>query len=132
MGTEELRQELDRIASIVVDRALFIHQQWGPGLLESAYVRVLTHELRKAGLSVATEVDVPLIWDGEDLGTAYRADIIVEGKFVIEVKAVEKHSDLFARQLLTYLKLLDYRLGMVLNFGARLMKSGMERIANKF
>ncbi len=131
-GNAELQAELDRIASIVMDRALLIHRKLGPGLLESAYLRILAHELRKAGLQVETEVDVPLIWDDEDMGTAYRADLIVEGKFVIELKATEKHSDLFARQLKTYLVLLDYRLGFVVNFGARLLKDGVERVANDF
>jgi GxxExxY protein len=83
----ETREELDRIASIVVDRALFIHRKLGPGLLESAYLRILAYELRKAGLSVSTEVEVPLVWDDKDMGTAYRADLIVEGKFAIELKA---------------------------------------------
>ncbi|MCZ7606065.1 MAG: GxxExxY protein [Planctomycetota bacterium] len=78
-GNAELQAELDRIASIVMDRALLIHRKLGPGLLESAYLRILAHELRKAGLQVETEVDVPLIWDDEDMGTAYRADLIVEG-----------------------------------------------------
>ncbi len=131
-GNAELQAELDRIASIVMDRALLIHRKLGPGLLESAYLRILAHELRKAGLQVETEVDVPLIWDDEDMGTAYRADLIVEGKFVIELKATEKHSELFARQLKTYLVLLDYRLGFVVNFGARLLKDGVERVANDF
>lgn len=129
---EQLRTELDRIANIVVDRAVFIHRKVGPGLLESAYVRVLTHELREAGLNVQTEVDVPLLWDGEEMGTTYRADIIVEGKLVLELKATEKHLDLFARQLNTYLVVLDFRLGLLLNFGARLMKEGIERVANDF
>lgn len=127
-----LRAELDRIAAIVVDRSLHIHRKLGPGLLESAYLRVLAHELRKAGLAVRTEVEVPLIWDDKDMGTGYRADIIVEDKLAIELKAAEQHSSLFARQLNTYLVLLDYRLGLVLNFGARLMKDGIERIANNF
>lgn len=127
-----LRAELDRIAAIVVDRSVHIHRQLGPGLLESAYMRVLAYELRKAGLSVRTEVNVPLLWDGEDMGTAYRADLIVEDKLAIELKATEQHSALFARQLNTYLVLLDYRLGLVLNFGARLMKDGIERVANNF
>ncbi|MBX3474001.1 MAG: GxxExxY protein [Planctomycetes bacterium] len=131
-GKEDLRAELDRVAAICVDRALYVHQKWGPGLLERAYLLALVYELRKAGLSVATEVPVPLIWDGQDLGVGYRADIVVEGIFVIELKAVAEHSDLFARQLLTYLKLLDLRLGMVINFGMKLLKSGLERVANNF
>jgi GxxExxY protein len=131
-ANEELRSELDRIARIVMDRAFVIHKQLGPGLLESAYTRILAHELRRAGLSVSTEVDVPLMWDGEDMGTAYRADMIVEGKFVIELKATDKPNDLFARQMKTYLVVLDFRLGMVVNFGARLIKDGVERVANDF
>lgn len=93
----ELRRELDRIAGIVVDRAVFIHRKLEPGLLESAYLRIIAHELRKAGLQAKTEVNVPLIWDGEDMGTGYRADLLVEEKFAIELKAMENHSKLFAR-----------------------------------
>lgn len=131
-ATETMRAELDRIAAICLDRSLYVHQKWGPGLLEKAYLLALVYELRKAGLRVETEVPVPLIWDGQDLGVGYRADIVVEGMLVIELKAAAEHSDLFARQLLTYLKLLDLRLGLVINFGMKLLKSGFERVANNF
>lgn len=131
-ASPELQRELDRIASIVVDRSLTIHQKLGPGLLESAYVRILAHELRKAGLDVQAEVEVPLVWDGVEMGTAYRADVIVNDILVLELKATEHHSDLFARQLRTYLVALDRRLGLVINFGAKLLKGHIERAANDF
>ncbi|MCC6572561.1 MAG: GxxExxY protein [Planctomycetes bacterium] len=131
-ASKEDQRELDRIAKICVNIAYVIHKKLGPGLLESAYLRIFLHELRKAGLKAATEVAVPLIWDGEDMGTAYRADLIVEGKLVIELKAVDNHPKLFARQLQTYLKLLDYRLGLVISFGLETIAKGTERVANNF
>lgn len=129
---EAARRELDRIAAICVDRALYIHRKLGPGLLESAYMAILLFELRKAGLKAVAEVPVSVIWEGVDMGTAYRADIVVEGKLITEVKATNEHSDVFARQLHTYLKLLDSRLGLVVNFGRKLLKDGIERVANNF
>lgn len=120
----------NEIAKIVVNTSLSIHRSLGPGLFESVYQRVLAYELRKAGLKVDTETPVPLEWDGNILDESFRADMIVEGKLLLELKSLEKLSPVHKKQVLTYLRLLDLRLGLLLNFGAELMKEGIHRIAN--
>lgn len=120
----------NEIAKIVVNTSLSIHRSLGPGLFESVYQRVLAYELRKAGLKVETETPVPLEWDGNILDESFRADMIVEGKLLLELKSLEKLSPVHKKQVLTYLRLLDLRLGLLLNFGAELMKEGIHRIAN--
>lgn len=124
------RAQLDDLATVVLDEAFAIHKKYGPGLMESVYVRLLTFLLRRRGLKVAVEVPVHLKWEEEDLGVAFRADIIVEDDLVLEIKAAEGDPRLFAKQLLTYLRLLDKPLGYVLNFNKFLMKDGIERVAN--
>lgn len=124
------RAQLDDLSTKVLDVAFAIHKKYGPGLLESVYVRLLTFLLRRRGLKVEVEVPVHLKWEDEDLGVAFRADIIVEDDLVLEVKAADGDSRLFAKQLLTYLRLLDKPLGYVLNFNHVLMKDGIERVVN--
>ncbi|MDF1858923.1 MAG: GxxExxY protein [Verrucomicrobiales bacterium] len=120
----------NEIAKIVVNSSVSIHRSLGPGLFESVYQRVLAYELRKAGLKVETETPVPLEWDGNILDESFRADMIVEGKLLLELKSLEKLTPVHKKQVLTYLRLLDLRLGLLLNFGAELMKEGTHRIAN--
>ena len=119
------------IAKIVVDAAYRIHVSLGPGLLESAYAVALNYELQKRGLHVETEVPIPLIYDGVVLQEiAYRADMIVEDLVVLELKSVEKLLPVHTKQLLTYLRLLDKRLGLLINFGASRIKRNIIRVAN--
>ena len=119
------------IAKIVVDAAYRIHVSLGPGLLESAYVVALNYELQKRGLRVETEVPIPLIYDGIVLQEmAYRADMIVENLVVLELKSVEKLLPVHTKQLLTYLRLLDKRLGLLINFSASRIKRNILRVAN--
>ncbi len=119
------------IAKIVVDAAYRIHVSLGPGLLESAYAVALNYELQKRGLYVETEVPIPLIYDGVVLQEiAYRADMIVEDLVVLELKSVEKLLPVHTKQLLTYLRLLDKRLGLLINFGASRIKRNIIRVAN--
>lgn len=120
----------NEIARVVVDHSIQIHRALGPGLFESVYQRVLAYELRKAGLRVESEVPVPLEWDGQVLDETFRADLIVEGKVLLELKSLEGLGPVHKKQVLTYLKLLDLKLGLLLNFGAGLMKDGTHRIAN--
>ena len=120
----------NELAKVVVDVALQIHRQLGPGLLESVYLAVMAHELRKAGLSLATEVPVPVYWDGFQLEVGFRADLIVEGKLVVKLKSLEQVSSVHKKQLLTYLRLADCRLGLLINFGNELLKDGLFRIVN--
>lgn len=120
----------NEIARIVVDCCIKIHRAKGPGLFESVYESILEYELRKHGLDVKRQVPIQLIWDGQQLGDSFYADLIVNGLVLLELKAVEKPSKMHARQVATYLSITGHRLGMVLNFGSLLMKDGIERVVN--
>jgi GxxExxY protein len=120
----------NEIAKIIVDAAYRIHTQFGPGLLESAYVALLIYELNKRGLHVSAEHPIPLVHEGVRIDVAYKADLIVEDKVIVEVKSVEKVAPVHHKQLLTYLKLADKRLGLLINFGAPLIKDGITRVVN--
>jgi len=120
----------DAIGSIVVDTAVNLHKNIGPGLLESVYEMVLMKLLSKRGLSVQRQVAIPVEYEGEHFDEGFRADLFINGKVIIELKSVEKISDTHKKQLLTYLKLSDTKLGFILNFGTDLMKNGIVRIVN--
>jgi GxxExxY protein len=118
------------IGSIIVDSAVQLHRALGPGLLESVYEVVLTRRLEKRGLEVKRQVAVPIEFEGERFDEGFRADLVVEGKVIIELKSVEKASPAHKKQLLTYLKLTGLKLGYLLNFGEALMKNGITRTIN--
>jgi len=114
----------------IVDAAMKVHSVLGPGLLESAYEACLKFELLKRGLKVASQVMLPVHYDGVAIDAGYRIDLLVEDTVVIELKAVEKVAPLHEAQLLTYLKLSGKKLGLLLNFNVLHMKDGIKRIAN--
>jgi GxxExxY protein len=114
----------------VVDAAIVVHRELGPGLLETVYEIVLLDELRKRGLSAERQVSIPIVCRGVRFDEGFRADIIVEDKVIIELKSVERITNAHKKQLLTYLKLTGMKLGYLLNFGAALMKSGITRTVN--
>ena len=118
------------LTASVVDAAVKVHRILGPGLLESVYLVALFHELGSRGLSVEREVRIPVVYEGVELGEGFRADIIVEGQVLLELKSVEQVSPVHKKQLLTYLRLTGIKVGLLLNFGAELMKHGITRIAN--
>ncbi|RZB32031.1 MAG: hypothetical protein SRB1_01650 [Desulfobacteraceae bacterium Eth-SRB1] len=120
----------NEIAKIIVDAAFHVHKNLGPGLLESVYEVILTHELKKRGLMVKRQVPVPIIFDEIKFDEAFRADLIVEEKVIVELKSVEKVSRVHKKQLLTYLRLADKRLGLLINFGTELIRDGISRVAN--
>ena len=122
--------KLNDITGAIVDHSIHINQKLGPGLLESVYQRVLAYELRKAGFQVETEVPIPLEWDGHIIDESFRADIIVNGEVLIELKSVEKTLPVHRKQTLTYIKLANHRVGLLINFGAALLKDDIHRIAN--
>ena|SRR5438270_10331626 len=122
----------DEIAKQVVDLCFKIHRQYGPGLFESVYERILFHELKKRGLSVKQQVAVPLIHDEMIIIEAFRADLIVEEKLLIELKSVDVLSPAYYKQVITYLKLLNLNLGLLVNFNVGLIKEGIHRIVNNF
>lgn len=118
----------NEIGKLVVDAALEVHRELGPGLYESVYETALAYELAQRGLAVERQVPVPLEYKGILFDEGFRADLLVEGRVLLELKSVEQLAKVHHKQVLTYLKLLDYRLGFLLNFGAPLMKEGISRI----
>jgi GxxExxY protein len=120
----------NEISAVIIDVAMHIHRTLGPGLLESVYEAIMVHEVQKRGLSVQRQVAVPVNWEEVHLDIGFRADLIVEGLVVVELKSVEKTANVHKKQLLTYLRLTSLRLGLVLNFGEDLMKNGITRVVN--
>lgn len=120
----------NKIAEIIVDSCYKIHTTLGPGLLESVYESVLAYELQTRGLSVSRQQSLPVVYDGIVLDEGFRADLIVEDLVIVELKSVEMIAPVHKKQLNTYLKLSGKRLGLLVNFGANLIKEGMTRIAN--
>ena len=118
------------IARVVVDASFKIHTTLGPGLLESVYEAVLEYELKKRGLRVARQVPLPVVYEGIQLEEGFRADLIVEEKVIVELKSVEQVAPVHKKQLLTYLRLTDKRLGLLINFGTALIKEGICRVVN--
>ena len=133
-GTKILSQQEtlseNEIGRIIVDCAVRLHRELGPGLLESVYEALLTHLLQEAGLGVERQVPVPIRFRAIQFKEGFRADMIVAHKVIIALKSIEKVSNAHKKQILTYLKLTDKRLGYLLNFGAALMKDGISRILN--
>tara|TARA_R110000868_G_scaffold274113_2_gene533341 strand:- start:452 stop:832 length:381 start_codon:yes stop_codon:yes gene_type:complete len=120
----------NEISKIVVESAIKVHRTLGPGLLESSYQACLAYELIKCGLKVETEKSQPLIYEEVILEIGYRIDILIEDKFVIEIKAVEALNEVHLAQILTYLKLSECKLGLLINFNVDLLKNGIKRVIN--
>ena len=120
----------NEIAREIVDAAYKIHVALGPGLLESVYEIVLEYELKKRGLKVVRQVSMPVVYETVKLAEGYRADMLVWEKVIVELKSVEEVSSVHKKQLLTYLRLADKRLGLLINFGEALMKRGISRVVN--
>ena len=120
----------NEIAKEVVDAAFRVHTKLGPGLLESVYEVVLAHELKKKGFSIIRQKAVPVKYDDLVFDVGFRADIIVEDLVILELKSVEATVPVHKKQLLTYLRLADKKLGLLINFGAPLIKNGVSRIVN--
>jgi GxxExxY protein len=116
------------LSNIIIGCAIEVHRHLGPGLLESAYQECLYHELLLAGLSVQKEKPMPIVYKDVKLNHGYRIDILVNNKVVIEIKTVEVFTDVHTAQVLTYLKLGNYKLGLLLNFYVTSLKSGIKRI----
>ncbi len=121
----------NEIAALIVDAAYKIHLKLGPGLLESVYLAVLAYELRKRGLAVATERELPVVYEAVRIDVGFRIDMIVEEKVIVELKSVEKLAPVHGKQLLTYLRLADKRLGLLINFGEARIKDGIHRVVNQ-
>jgi len=120
----------NEIAEIIVDACFKIHTTLGPGLLESVYESVLVYELQKRGLSVVRQLALPVVYGGIVLDEGFRADLIVDNLVIVELKSVEIVALVHKKQLNTYLRLSGKKLGLLVNFGANLIKDGITRIAN--
>lgn len=120
----------NELSRITFDCALKVHQSLGPGLLESAYEECLFYELKKIGLSVEKQKPLPLFYEEVKLDIGYRIDLIVENKLILEIKSVDSLNDVHFAQLLTYLKLTNCKLGMLINFNVNLIKNGIKRVVN--
>lgn len=120
----------NELSSKVIGSAIDIHRTLGPGLLESAYRECLCHVLRNSGLRVEKEKPMPIVYEGIKLDHGYRMDLLVEGRLVVEVKTVEALTDVHLAQVLTYLRLGSYHLGLLINFQVDLLKNGLQRIIN--
>ena len=118
------------IAREIVDAAFRIHTTLGPGLLESVYETILSYELTRRGLQVARQQAIPIIYESVRMDEGFRADLIVNDKVIVEIKSVEALGHIHKKQLLTYLRLADKRLGLLINFNTALIKDGITRIAN--
>ena len=120
----------NEIAKIIVDTSYNIHVNLGPGLLESVYEAILHYELQEKGLHVERQKPLPLHWKDLKMDIGFRADLLVEGKVVVELKSVEQISPVYQKQLLTYLKISNCKLGLLINFNENLIKNGITRIVN--
>jgi GxxExxY protein len=123
---------INELSEIVISEAIGIHKEFGPGLFETVYESVLAGRLRKRGLKVERQVQVKAVFDGETFDPAFKNDILVDDRLVLEIKAVEKLSRAHAKQVLTYLRLLKQPVGLLLNFSEETMKEGIRRVANDY
>ena len=121
----------NEIAQIVVDAAFKVHITLGPGLLESVYEQVLAFELEQRGLQVERQVPIQISYGSLRFSEGFRADLLVEGRVIVELKSVEAVEPVHKKQLLTYLRLADKRLGLLINFGSALIKDGITRLVNR-
>jgi GxxExxY protein len=120
----------NELSKIIVNICFKIHSELGPGLFESVYEEILYYELVHSNLSTQRQQEIPVIWKGLRMEQGFRADIIVENKVIIEIKSVESLAPVHHKQLLTYLKLTNMKLGLLINFNEALIKDGIKRIVN--
>lgn len=130
--TEQTRDSINALTSQVIRAAMKVHTALGPGLLENAYRACLTHELRRNGFRVQTEVFLPVHYEGITVDLGYRIDLLVEDQVVVELKAAENVLPVHKAQLLSYLRLSNKRVGLLINFHADRLKNGINRIVNGF
>jgi GxxExxY protein len=120
----------NQLSKIILDAAFKVHTHTGPGLLESVYEVTLAYELRKQGLRVERQIPIPIHYDELTFDEGFRADLLVEGKVIVELKSVEKLAPVHGKQVLTQLRLSDRKLGLLINFGELHLKHGIERVVN--
>ncbi len=126
----EMARTENEISKIIVNMAYDIHTKLGPGLLESVYEEVMAHELNKMLIPFYRQKWIPISWKGEELGRGFRADLIVDRRVIVEIKSVTRIEPVFKKQILTYLKLTNLHLGLLINFNEELIKNGISRVVN--
>ena len=119
--------EIDELTEIVIGCAIEVHRNLGPGLLESAYKECMLYELRAQGIVVEKEISLPIIYKEIKIDHGYRIDLLIENRLVIELKTVEKFTDVHTAQILTYMQLGEYSTGLLINFNTKLLKHGIKR-----
>lgn len=122
----------NEISSVVIGAAIEVHKQLGPGLLESTYETCLEHELSLKGLNVKRQIALPVVYKNVKLNAGYRIDLLVENKVILEIKSVDRLADIHTAQLLTYLKLKDLKLGLLMNFNSVKLTDGLKRVINGY
>jgi GxxExxY protein len=124
--------QINDITGAIIELAIDIHRRLGPGLLETVYRKVLAYELRKRGFEIVEEWPIAVVWDDMPPEIGFRADLIVNSVVIVELKSIEKVSPVHKKTLLTYLRLSDKRVGLLINFGEEVLKNGIHRIANNY
>jgi GxxExxY protein len=132
MTNAQTKELLNGITGQIVDAAMKVHTALGPGLLESAYQACLAYELRKRGLRVTTQVPVPVIYEQVQVEIGYRADLLVEERVIVELKAIERLAEVHEAQLQTHLKFGGFKVGLLINFHEHHLKDGIRRRVNSF
>ena len=120
----------NQLSYIVIGAAITLHKSVGPGLLESAYENALAYDLRELGLQVDQQIPLPFIYKNQNMGVGYRIDLLVNNKLIIEVKSLESLAPVHYSQLLTYLKLSEIKLGLLINFNSKVLKQSIHRVVN--
>jgi GxxExxY protein len=123
---------INEITGAIIETAIEIHRRLGPGLLETVYQKVMAYELRKKGFEVEEEWPIPVEWESVRLDVGFRADLIVNGLVVVELKSIEKIAAVHKKCLLTYLRISDKRVGLLINFNEEVLRTGIHRIVNEF
>ncbi len=124
---EPIAPHVEKIGKAVLDAAFKVHTALGPGLLESVYETTMAYDVRKSGLVVATQVSLPIVYDGQQLDSGFRLDILVEKCVIVELKSVETMNPVYEAQIITYLRLSGVRLGFLINFNVKHLKEGIKR-----
>ncbi|NCP19927.1 MAG: GxxExxY protein [Erythrobacter sp.] len=124
--------ELERLVGIVIDCGYHLHRDLGPGLLENAYERLMFEELRRAGIPLRRQVSMPLQHKGVVIDNAYIIDLLIADRLIVELKSVERLMPVHGKQVLTYLRLMNLPLGLLINFGQPMFKDGLKRIVNNY
>ena len=126
------RDELNEISGKIIEFSIRVHKALGPGMLEGAYEICLMHELIRNGFGVQSQLTLPIVYDGVRLDAGYRIDLLVEESVIVELKAIDKLIPVHEAQLLSYLRMSDLRLGLLINFNVKLLRDGVRRVVNNF